>query len=316
VNDREVATSGGVPFDPSSRISMGHYLRTDEYLVSPNGSFFAIMQNDGNFTVNHGTGPGDNRGNIWHTELTGAGREFFAIMQADGNFVVYFGTGPADNRGCLWHAESARGAGPFYTLVLNDDARLQIVIGDASVTWENDMTASPGPNYRLDQDAGKQAGVITAGDSWQSFTPAFDGYLYRVDLFCTPYSPDRYDLRPSVPATLSLYDGEGIDDDGWLGDQDIVVAQQAPPQRAWIDHPQQFLFPIAAPIRGARLRGGERYTIRLRPREDVDVSVTPDGAYRRGQLVRFYNREWRAQPHCFAFRTYLRPIPPTWDQLL
>jgi hypothetical protein len=284
---------------------MDCYLRTDQYLVSSNGSFFAIMQNDGNFTVNHGTGPGDNRGNIWHTDRTGAGGEFFSIMQRDGNFVVYLGTGPGDNRGVVWHSESGQGD-QFYELLLLDDARLQVQ-ANGEVIWQSDVTATPGSNYRLDQETPKEAGGGMGYDSWQSFTPAFDGHLYRFDLSCTPTG--RSGLEPGVTAGISLYRGDGIDDDELIGDAEIVVAQQGP-----TFHPQEFVIPDGE-MRRATLRAGKRYTIRFRPPADkVSVGTTADGAYSRGRYAFFADGAWSPQLCSLVFRTFLRPIPPIWGQ--
>ena len=79
-----------------SFLATGQYLSVNDYLVSDNGQFFAVMQSDGNFVLYRGSGPSDNQGYIWsisHTSLpTG---QYFAIMQSDGNFVVYHGSDPA-----------------------------------------------------------------------------------------------------------------------------------------------------------------------------------------------------------------------------
>ena len=86
-----------------SFLTSGQFLGVNDYLVSPNGLFFAIMQVDGNFCVYRGSGPSDNHGGLWcYNNKAKPGGQFFAIMQVDGNFCVYKGTGPSDNRGGLW----------------------------------------------------------------------------------------------------------------------------------------------------------------------------------------------------------------------
>jgi hypothetical protein len=97
------------------------YLGTDDYLVAANGLFFAIMQADGNFCVYRGSGPADNRGWLWGSQVTDATTtSFFAIAQADGNFCVYRGTGPADNRGWLWGSQVTATADAFFAIVQDD----------------------------------------------------------------------------------------------------------------------------------------------------------------------------------------------------
>jgi len=46
-------------------LTTGQYLSVDDYLVSDDGDYFAIMQNDGNFVLYRGSGPSDNHGSLW-----------------------------------------------------------------------------------------------------------------------------------------------------------------------------------------------------------------------------------------------------------
>lgn len=66
-------------------IGIGEVLRTNEYLVSVNKGFFAVMQSDGNFCVYKGSGPNDNRGFLWCSMVTAGGGGFYATQQSDGN---------------------------------------------------------------------------------------------------------------------------------------------------------------------------------------------------------------------------------------
>ncbi len=222
-----------------------------------------------------------------------------------GNFVVYLGTGPGDNRGVVWHSESGQGD-QSYELVLLDDARLQVQANGEAI-WQSDATAAPGPNYRLDQEAPELVGGTMGGDSWQSFTPAFSGHLYRFDLACAPLGASG--LEPAVTARISLYRGDGVDDDELIGDAEIEVAQQGmPPSNC----PQEFLIP-GGEIRRVALKAGERYTLRFTPpAEKVSVGVTVNGGYSRGRLMFFDDGKWQPRPFSFVFRTHLRPIPPVW----
>jgi hypothetical protein len=101
-------------------LTTDQFLRTNDYLVSDNGFFFAVMQGDGNFCVYRGTGPEDNHGYLWGTQKTARGGQFFAIMQGDGNFCVYKGTGPGDNRGYLWGAQKTAPGGQFFAIMQSD----------------------------------------------------------------------------------------------------------------------------------------------------------------------------------------------------
>jgi hypothetical protein len=55
------------------------YLPTDQYLVSPNKQYFAIMQGDGNFVVYKGSGPSAQNGLVWQSNTPRAAGQFYAI---------------------------------------------------------------------------------------------------------------------------------------------------------------------------------------------------------------------------------------------
>jgi len=84
----------------------GSYLKTNEvliegdYLASPNGLFFAILQDDGHFCVYKGR-PNDNRGGMWCSKQHPGPGEYFLVMQDDGNLCVYKGT-PGNDCGGVW----------------------------------------------------------------------------------------------------------------------------------------------------------------------------------------------------------------------
>ena len=50
-----------------SFLTTGQYLSSGDYMESDNGQYFAIMQDDANFVVYHGTGPSNNLGLVWAT---------------------------------------------------------------------------------------------------------------------------------------------------------------------------------------------------------------------------------------------------------
>ena len=61
----------------------GDTLRRGESITSPNGRFYAIMQNDGNFVVY------DQGRALWSSRTVGSSDR--VVMQEDGNLVVYSG---------------------------------------------------------------------------------------------------------------------------------------------------------------------------------------------------------------------------------
>lgn len=91
--------------------SLSQFIVWTSGTTAPGGQFFAIMQSDGNFCVYKGTGPQDNQGWVWGTQVTipGGGR-CFAIVEDDGSFCIYQGTGPNDPQGLLWSTQTAGSA--------------------------------------------------------------------------------------------------------------------------------------------------------------------------------------------------------------
>lgn len=115
---------GGSLWNAGVRYSLSNkeYLRTNEFLCSRNGFFFAVLKPDGNLAVFRGSGPKDSQGYLWGSGKTSAGPHF-AYMQTDGNFVIYDGSGPDDRKAALWATDTDRGQGN-YVIVLQDDGNL------------------------------------------------------------------------------------------------------------------------------------------------------------------------------------------------
>lgn len=68
-------------------LAMGAYLTTNDYLTSPDGRYFAILQSDGNFVIYHGNGPTNQGTFVWNSGVApGGDQHFFAIMQNDSNW--------------------------------------------------------------------------------------------------------------------------------------------------------------------------------------------------------------------------------------
>jgi Clostridium epsilon toxin ETX/Bacillus mosquitocidal toxin MTX2 len=103
-----------------SIIGVNEFLSVDDYIESPNGCFFAIMQENGNFVVYRGTRD-DQRAELWASNTYGPPGKFFAIMQDDGNFVVYRRT-PDDKQEPWWATGRHEPQGKFFAIMQDDGA--------------------------------------------------------------------------------------------------------------------------------------------------------------------------------------------------
>ena len=75
-----------------SSLATGAYLATNDYLVSANGLYFAIMQSDGNLVIYHGSDPAHQGAFVWNSGKAPGAGVYGATMQNDGNLVVTSGT--------------------------------------------------------------------------------------------------------------------------------------------------------------------------------------------------------------------------------
>jgi len=103
----------------------GDTLQPGQALLSPNGAYILIMQNDGNL-VEYVQSQGDP---IWDSN-TGGNPGAYATLQTDGNFVVYSAGGVA-----LWASDTS--GNPGDRLVLQSDANLVIYSSHGQHLWLN-----------------------------------------------------------------------------------------------------------------------------------------------------------------------------------
>lgn len=118
-----------------SQLSVGQFLAVNDYLVSPGGKYFAIMQGDGNFCVYHGAGPQNQGAFVWGSvqaeKYEPKNGVYFAIMQSDGNFCQYNGT-PASQGSFVWGTVQVGGYGPkkgAYFAIMQDDGNFCVYQG-------------------------------------------------------------------------------------------------------------------------------------------------------------------------------------------
>lgn len=111
-------------------IALNQILATNDYLVSNNRAFFAIMQSDGNLCVYRGAGPAANKGLLWSAlKQSQASGNYFSVVQGDGNLCIYKGSGPNDNQGFVWGALHESQPAQSYFAVLQDDGNLCVYKG-------------------------------------------------------------------------------------------------------------------------------------------------------------------------------------------
>ncbi len=104
------------------------FLNKNDWLVSPCGSYYLIMQSDGNLVLYKGSGPENNQGLVWHTQtFTWQETDSYLAIQDDGNLVVYRGQ-PLDYSNPVWSSKTYGELGSYY-LIVQDDGNLVIYRG-------------------------------------------------------------------------------------------------------------------------------------------------------------------------------------------
>jgi hypothetical protein len=63
---------------------------------------FLMMKDNGELVVCAGTGPSDNRGQVWSSASVLGLDNYFACIEDDGNLVIKRGTGADNQRGAVW----------------------------------------------------------------------------------------------------------------------------------------------------------------------------------------------------------------------
>jgi hypothetical protein len=103
------------------RLLAGQRLLPGESLVSDNGTYELIMQEDGNMVVYRNGSP------IWSSGTTSIFRGSDAVMQPDGNFVVYAQGRPN------WHSRTSDRSGAH--LIMQDDGNAVIYRPNGTAIW-------------------------------------------------------------------------------------------------------------------------------------------------------------------------------------
>ena len=107
----------------NSRLAQTTFLRSDQFLTSPNGEYQLIMQSDGNLVQYF------HKRALWNSGTYGNPGAYVA-MQADGNLVVYNPSGH-----WLWASWSLGRANAGYSLQVQGDGNLVIYTASGQATW-------------------------------------------------------------------------------------------------------------------------------------------------------------------------------------
>jgi len=98
----------------------GGYLGVNDYLVSDDNSFFAIMQSDARFVIYRGSGPSSQGQAIWSSGTARQQGQYFAVMQLDGNFCIYEGTDRMHQGAFVWNSGPAGPVGMYVAIMQNN----------------------------------------------------------------------------------------------------------------------------------------------------------------------------------------------------
>lgn len=118
--------------NPASYLTAPNTLVQNDYLVSPSGLFFCIMQTDGNLVVYRGAGPQDQNTYgpaLWSTATGGQPTgDFFLQLTSQGVLALWSGTISAPGP-CYWGSQMNPNPTGNYFLSLQDDGNLVLYAG-------------------------------------------------------------------------------------------------------------------------------------------------------------------------------------------
>jgi hypothetical protein len=134
VDDAAIAAEKGQA--PRNILKAGEALLNNQFLVSPNGAFFALLKQNGVFGVYRGSRPSDNKGLVWSPQgeidrgLRPTPPEYAVSVTAIGTLVVAEKVNRTELNQ-LWTSptNNAFPAGGNYFMALQDDGSLRIHVG-------------------------------------------------------------------------------------------------------------------------------------------------------------------------------------------
>ena len=126
------------------------YLGVNDFLLSANGQYRALLQADGNFVLYRGNAV------LWQSQSARGQGVYTAMLQPDGNFVVYTGT-PSQPQEAIWASDSAQEGGT-YVLKLENDGNLEI--HRRSPIWTQSSAEAPPEDQGKKKKKSKKKAVL------------------------------------------------------------------------------------------------------------------------------------------------------------
>jgi hypothetical protein len=170
VDDAAIAAEKGQA--PRSVLKLGESLVNNQYLVSPNGAFFALLKQNGVFGVYRGNRPSDNKGLVWSpqgeiaTGLRPVPPQYSVFVRQDGklHLAEILNREPRD----LWVSptNNAFPAGGNYFLALSDDGSLRVHVGTemanrSGTVWTSAQGLVAAPFAEFSKLTAAQAAALT-----------------------------------------------------------------------------------------------------------------------------------------------------------
>lgn len=147
-----------------SYLPAGMTLKGSDYLLSPNGQYSAVMQDDGNFVLYWGRWPDRLLGPMWASD-TGGTSGVTATMQTDGNLVLNgtsWSTGTGGKSGSLFAAMQDNGDFALWLGTPANPASFYYATG----TWQGTLAVEVDGPYIADVSVGEHdSGHISEGRS-------------------------------------------------------------------------------------------------------------------------------------------------------
>jgi hypothetical protein len=146
-----------------SYLSSGMTLKGGDYLLSPNGQYSAVMQDDGNFVLYWGRWPDRLVGAMWATDTSGKSG-VTATLQGDGNLVL---------NGGGWSTGTGGKSGPLFA-AMQDNGDFALCLGTPGTatsyyttgTWQGTLAVEvDGPYVAHVTVLGSDSGHIQQGKS-------------------------------------------------------------------------------------------------------------------------------------------------------
>jgi hypothetical protein len=139
---------------PSNVMTSEQVLKVNEYLVSNNQRFYAVLQSDGNFCIYYGSSPHNNPEFVWGAISNGqpaSDKSVLCLQHADGNLVIYYGP----NGTFLWDNDVTRGPDEYFAAMQDDGLFCEYVgippatgvqsTGTDGALWSTGADRLPGP---------------------------------------------------------------------------------------------------------------------------------------------------------------------------